>query len=33
MKQTTLDWWNNLTDKQRFKIIEGAHNEANNLTY
>ncbi len=33
MKQPTLDWWCNLTDKQRFKIIEEEHNEANNLTY
>lgn len=24
MKKSTLDWWNNLTDKERFRIIEEA---------
>ncbi len=33
MKQTTIDWRCNLTQKERFKIIEEAHNEANNIDY
>ena len=34
MKQKTLNWWINLTDKQRYKIIEEAYNEkTNNITH
>jgi len=28
MKKSTLNWWINLTDKQRFQIIEEAYDEA-----
>ena len=33
MKQSILDWWCNLKQKERDKIIEEAHNEANNIDY
>ncbi len=33
MKQTTIDWRCNLKQRERNKIIEEAHNEANNLTH